>query len=158
MVSGTRCPAWSDQLKQWSGSRAAALKGSMTYAFTQGNSFLLPLLLLLLLRTHPPTSRPLSQPRGPYPSLKSQIPVWRPKSQPQGPNPILRSKFHFRGPNPSFERFGPQDRHLGLEAGIWASRLRYGPGGWGRGDGGGGGEEGNRSLKRHYGQRYPSPH
>ena len=27
MVSGTRCPAWSDQLKQWSGSRAAAPKG-----------------------------------------------------------------------------------------------------------------------------------
>ena len=22
---------------------------------------------------------------------------------------------------------------MGLEAGIWASRLRYGPGGWGRG-------------------------
>ena len=28
--------------------------------------------------------------------------------------------------------FGPQDWDLGLEAGIWASRLRYGPGGWGR--------------------------
>ena len=27
MVSGTRCPAWSDQLKKWSGSRAAAPKG-----------------------------------------------------------------------------------------------------------------------------------
>ena len=27
MVSGTRCPAWSNQLKRWSGSRAAALKG-----------------------------------------------------------------------------------------------------------------------------------
>ena len=27
MVSGTRCPAWSDQLKQRSGSRAAAPKG-----------------------------------------------------------------------------------------------------------------------------------
>ena len=27
--------------------------------------------------------------------------------------------------------FGPQDWNLGLEAGIWASRLRNGPGGWG---------------------------
>ena len=27
MVSGTRCPAWSNQLKRWSGSRAAAPKG-----------------------------------------------------------------------------------------------------------------------------------
>ena len=29
--------------------------------------------------------------------------------------------------------FGPQDWDLGLKAGIWALRLRYGPGGWGRG-------------------------
>ena len=29
--------------------------------------------------------------------------------------------------------FGPQDWDLGLEAGIWASRLRYGSGGWGEG-------------------------
>ena len=29
--------------------------------------------------------------------------------------------------------FGPQDWDFGLEAGIWASRLRYGPGGWGEG-------------------------
>ena len=27
MVSGTLCPAWNDQLKQWSESRAAAAKG-----------------------------------------------------------------------------------------------------------------------------------
>ena len=27
--------------------------------------------------------------------------------------------------------FGPQDWDLGLDAGIWASRLRYGPGGGG---------------------------
>ena len=27
--------------------------------------------------------------------------------------------------------FGPQDWDLGLQAGIWASRLRYRPGGWG---------------------------
>ena len=26
--------------------------------------------------------------------------------------------------------FGPQDWNLDLEAGIWASRLRNGPGGW----------------------------
>ena len=29
--------------------------------------------------------------------------------------------------------FGPQDWDLGPEAGIWALRLRYGPGGWGEG-------------------------
>ena len=29
------------------------------------------------------------------------------------------------------EGFGPQDRDLGLKAGIWALRLKYGPGGWG---------------------------
>ena len=29
--------------------------------------------------------------------------------------------------------FGSRDWDLGLEAGIWASRLRYGPGGWGEG-------------------------
>ena len=27
MVSGTRCPAWSDQLKKWSESKAVAPKG-----------------------------------------------------------------------------------------------------------------------------------
>ena len=27
MVSGTRCPAWSDQVKKWRESRAAAPKG-----------------------------------------------------------------------------------------------------------------------------------
>ena len=45
------------------GSRAAAPKGSMTYAFTQGD-FLLLLLLLLLL--HPP-----------YPNLQAHISAWR---------------------------------------------------------------------------------
>ena len=30
--------------------------------------------------------------------------------------------------------FGPQDWDLGLKAGIWASRLRYGPGGGGEGE------------------------
>ena len=81
----------------------------------------------------PSTSRPISQPRGSYPSLEAQIPVLRPKS-------------HLRGPNPSLEGFGPQDWDLGLKAGIWASRLRYGPEGWGRGDGGGGGEGENSPV------------
>merc|ERR1712002_618762 len=80
-------------------------------------------LLLLLLHTAPPTSlqshisasRPISQPRGPNPSLEAQIPrdwnlglgveIW-----------ALRVGF------------GPQDWNLGLEAGVWASRLRNGPG------------------------------
>ena len=58
---------------------AAALKGSMTYAFTHmGDFLLLLLLLLLLLRTPPPpVSRPISQPGGPYPSLEAQIPDLR---------------------------------------------------------------------------------
>ena len=61
-------------------------KGSMTYAFTQmGN-----LLLLLLCTPPPPASRAISQPRGPYPSLKAQIPLLRPKSQPRGPNSSLK--------------------------------------------------------------------
>ena len=38
--------------------------------------------------------------------------------------------------------FGPQDWDLGLEAGIWASRLRFRPGGSGKGGYEGGGEEG----------------
>ena len=44
------------------------------------------------------------------------------------------------------EGFGPQDRDLGLKAGIWALRLRYGPGGWGEGYGGGGVEGENSSV------------
>ena len=35
MVSGTRCPAWNDQLKKWSESRAAAPKGQFLVADTQ---------------------------------------------------------------------------------------------------------------------------
>ena len=69
-----------------------------------GKFFLL--LLLLLVRTPPPsapTSRPISQPRGPCPSLEAQIPVLRPKSQPQSQNPISRSKSHLRGSNPGLE-------------------------------------------------------
>ena len=46
---------------------------------------------------------------------------------------------------------------MGLEAGIWASRLRYRPGGWGEGgyeeeeegeEGGGGEEEGETQEKK----------
>ena len=48
---------------------------------------------------------------------------------------------------PNLKGFGPPDWALGLEAGIWALRLRYGPRGWGEGgcggeEGGGGEEEG----------------
>ena len=39
MVSGTRCPAWSDQLKQWSGSRAVAPKGRCPGMENKGCSF-----------------------------------------------------------------------------------------------------------------------
>ena len=67
------------------GSRAAAPKGSMTYAFTHMGDFLL--LLFLLLRPSPLKS----QSRGPNSSLEAQIPVLRPKSQPQGPNPSLKA-------------------------------------------------------------------
>ena len=61
--------------------RAAAPKGSMTYAFTHmGNIFLLPLLLLLL--------RPTSNP-----SLEAQIPVSRPKSQSRDANPRIKAQI-----------------------------------------------------------------
>ena len=56
----------------WGGSRAAAPKGSMTYAFTHMGDFLL--LLLLLLCPPPP-----------------QIPVLTPKFQSWGPNPSLEA-------------------------------------------------------------------
>ena len=60
---------------------AAATKGLMTYAFTQGNF----LLLLLLLQRTPP--------RGPNPSFEAQIPAWRLKSQPRGSNPSLEGQI-----------------------------------------------------------------
>ena len=41
--------------------------------------------------------------------------------------------------------FEPQDWDLGLQAGIWASRLRYGPGGWGEA---GGAEEEEKEEKK----------
>ena len=62
---------------------AAAPKGSMTYAFTHKENFLLLLLLLLLLRPLPPSN----------PSLEAQIPVSRSKSQSQGPNPSLKAQI-----------------------------------------------------------------
>merc|ERR1711942_237287 len=78
----------------------------------------------------PPATRPISQPQGPYPSLEAQILVLRLKSQPPGLNPHPKAQI-------------PASRDLGLEAGIWALRLRYGPRGWGEGRCGGeeGGEE-----------------
>ena len=104
------------------GSRAAAPKGSMTYAFTHMGNF------LLLLRTPPP------------PSLQAYISAWRPISQPRGPNPSLDAQIPrewnlglWVGIWALRVGFGPQDWDLGLEAGIWASRLRYRPGGWGKG-------------------------
>ena len=80
---------------------AAAPKGSMTYAFTHIRDFLLLLPFLLCTPPHPPALRPISQPRGPNPSLEAQIPTSRPKSPPQGPNSSLNG-------------FGPQDQRLAL--------------------------------------------
>ena len=59
---------------------AAAQKGSMTYAFTQGN-FLLLLLLLLLLCTNPPSH------------LWANISALRLKSLSWGPNPNLKAQI-----------------------------------------------------------------
>ena len=96
----------------WSPFWAAAPKGLMTYAFTQGKFLLL---LLLLLHTPPPRFRP----RDPTPSLKAQIPASRPKSQPQGPNPSLEA------PIPTL-RLKSQSRgsNLSQEAQIPASKLK----------------------------------
>ena len=66
MVSGIRALSELIVIEVVGGSRAAAPKGSMTYAFTHMGDFL----LLLLLRPSPSN-----------PSLKAQIPVSRPKSQ-----------------------------------------------------------------------------
>ena len=110
--------------------------GDKCRKYGMGN-FLLLLLLLLPLRTPPlPPAhfsawRPISQPRGPNPGLEAQIPTSRPKSPPQGPNSSLKG-------------FGLQDWDLGLKAGIWALRLRYGPRGWG----GGGGQRKRRRMRR----------
>ena len=87
MVSGTRALPKLVVLEIEGGSRAAAPKGSMTYAFTHMGNFFLLLLLLLLL--HPPLIKFQSQ--GPNLSLEAQIPALRPKYQPRGPNPILKS-------------------------------------------------------------------
>ena len=53
-------------------------------------------------------------------SFEAQIPVLRPNSFEAE---IWAMRLGFE----------PQDWDLGLKAGIWASRLRYGPGGWGGG-------------------------
>ena len=68
---------------------AAAPKGPMTYAFTQGKF----LLLLLLLRLYPPPLETIFEDRGPNPCLEAQIPASRPKSQPRGPNPSLEAQI-----------------------------------------------------------------
>ena len=49
--------------------------------------------------------------------------VWQKKKK------RFATNFSFLGSGPK----GPQDWDLGLEARIWASRLRYGPGGGGEG-------------------------
>ena len=96
------------EIEGWS--RAAAPKGSMTYAFTHMGDFLL-LLLLLLLHASPSN-----------PSLEAQIPVSRPKSQLQGPNLSLKVQIlAWR------LKYGPQGWDLELQARIWALRLGFGP-------------------------------
>ena len=94
---------------------AAAPKGSMTYAFTQGN-------FLLLLRT-PPSPKP----PGPYLSREAHIQASGPKSQSGGPNPNLKAQIPPYSQNPIFEAQILASRDLGLKTGIWASRLGYGP-------------------------------
>ena len=98
---------------------AAALKGSMIYAFTHMGNFFLLLLFLLLLCTPPPlASRPISQPGGPYLSLEAHIPALRPKSQSQGPNPNPNAQI------PVSRDFclktGIRAWKLGLQVEIWA--------------------------------------
>ena len=123
---------------------AAALKGSMIYAFTHMGNFFLLLLFLLLLRTPPPlASRPISQPGGPYLSLEAHIPALRPKSQSWDPNPNLKAQIPT--PRPRFQSLGIFALRLGFGPGSWASRLRYGPRGWGVGGCGGGGEGGGEN-------------
>ena len=79
MLSGTRAPPKNIVLEVERGSRAAAPKGFMTYAFTHMGNFLLLLLL--------------HRPFAPSPSLEAQIPVPRPKSQSRGPNPIRKAQI-----------------------------------------------------------------
>ena len=87
MVNGTRALPKLVVLEIEGRSRAAAPKGSMTYAFTHMGKFLILLLLLPLLPSPPtPTQilvlRPKSQPQGQNPSLKAQILALRSKSRP----------------------------------------------------------------------------
>ena len=55
---------------------AAAPKGPLTYAFTQGE-----------ISPSPPPSPVYPPPRGPNPSFEAHIPALRLQSQPQGLNP-----------------------------------------------------------------------
>ena len=53
-------------------------------------------------------------------------------SGPKGVNNLCFDTYgEFSPPPPS--GIGPFSWDLDLKAGIWSSRLRYGPGGWGRG-------------------------
>ena len=90
--------------KNQDGFWAAAPKGSITYAFTQGD------FLLLLLRPPPPP--------GPYLSLEAHIPALRPKSQSQGSNPNLKAQIPSYSQNSIFEALIPASRDLGLKTGI----------------------------------------
>ena len=72
-------------------------------------------------------SLPKSQPQGPNPSLKAQIPTSRPKFYPGSPNPSLEAQI---SQNWDFslkagKGASSQGRDLGLETGIWASRLGF---------------------------------
>ena len=81
MVSGTHALPKYVVLEVEGGSRAGAPKGSMTYTFTHMRNFLLLLLLCIPLQAHISALRPISQPRGRYPSFEAQTPVLRPNPQ-----------------------------------------------------------------------------
>ena len=75
MVSGTRCPAWSDQLEQWSESRAAAPKGRCPVGHRGEFPYVRPSVRPSV-RTSPPP-RPLWPKSG---SFRPEISPMRPKS------------------------------------------------------------------------------
>ena len=74
MVSGTRCPAWSDQVKKWKESRAAAPKGRCPVGH-RGEFLYIHLYVRPSVRTSPP--RPLWPKSG---SFRPEISPMRPKS------------------------------------------------------------------------------
>ena len=120
MVSGTRCPAWSDQLKKWSESRAAAPKGRCPVGHRGEFPDVPPSVRLSVLPSVPPgwpsrphilTLRPdlgplspqisspgsnqLSGPQISSPGLKSALQASNPLSRPQisipGPKSALQA-------------------------------------------------------------------